>query len=202
MGLDADLERLGERRGRVGCYQLVEHQFGKKEWALVVAPDMYQTLERHWTVDGGCVDGQYYDVSRSRNGLHLSPVPLDGRPETVAHPSRFLEIGTDDEVKVWCELPVVCFSPWVRLRGITLDERSQTYGPAITFLQGLVDDPEEKWVVTLSKVTVEGRKGFDRDLLMADLFHLRGDFRNEEVAERGVCLNRELVERGLARVLG
>lgn len=201
MGIEEDLARLGERRGPVGCYQLIRHG-SKKKWALIVGHSMYQGFDRRWTVDGECVEGQYYDVAKSDRGLHLTPASRERSPDLFTYECKVLEVGTDDEVKLWCELPIVCHVPWVRLRGITLDEGSNTYGAAITFLQGLVDDPEEKWVVTMAKVTVEGRKGFDRDLLMGDLFHLKGDVTHEEVAERGVFLNRELVERGLARVLG
>ena len=119
------------------------------------------------------------------------------------YPAVPVEVGTDDEIEVACKvLKGMEYCQWARLRGITLAEGSPSYGPAIRFLQDLIDDPDEHFAVTLNKIEVVGRKNYDYDLLLADFFHLKGDVTYEEVAARGTFLNRELVERGLARMLG
>lgn len=134
----------------------------------------------------------------------ISLKPCEDAPgDTFTYPISVIQLGTDDELEVYCEvLGDHSWSPWVRLRGITLGEGGPTYGPAIQFVESLIADPDEHFVVTMTYLEVEGRKDMDRDMLLGDFYHLKGDVSNEEVAARGTFLNRELVKRGLARVLG
>ena len=158
-----------------------------------------------WTIEGGHLEGQFYDVAGGHDTwdpVHFTPSAWMGSETGFTYPARIEEVGTRDEVSVCCHLIRTSYTPWVKLRGITLDEGSKTYGDAILFLEKLIQDPEEKWVATLARVDVMGWKGHDYDLMLGDFFHLKGDVSDQDVAERGTFLNRELVEMGLARMSG
>ena len=192
---------MTERRGKLYRYQLLRED---DEWLLKCSFHSYKTL-REAELPEQPKDGQVYHVSWPDDNIHaIALKPCDDAPgETFTYPIGINQLGTDDELEVHCEvLGDWGWSPWVRLRGITLGEGGPTYGPAIQFIEDLISDPDEHFVVTLSFVEVTGRKDMDRDLLLGDFYHLKGDVSNEEVAARGRFLNRELVERGMARVLG
>ena len=195
------MDRLSERRGKLYRYQVIKRE---DRWLLKCGFRSYQTLNDLELPDG-VEERRVYKVSWADDeGFQMMLEPCDDEPGTTfTYPIGIEELGTGDELKVHCRLlRAHGWSPWVKLRGITLGEEGPTYGPAIQFIEGLIADPDEHFVVTLSLVEVEGRKDLDHDLLLGDFYHLKGDVSDDEVAARGRFLNRELVERGLARVLG
>lgn len=195
------LDRLEERRGRLYRYPVI---YRGDRWHLQWSFHSYQRLKT-WEGPEELEEGRLYDVSWiGGRESQIKLVPCDEEPGTTyTYATGIEELGTDDELKVYCRtVKGFGWSPWVGLRGITLGEGGPTYGPAIQFVENLIADPDEHFVVTMSYVEVTGRKDMDRDLLLGDFYHLKGDVSNEEVAARGTFLNRELVERGLARVLG
>ncbi len=195
------MDRLTERRGVLYRYPVVYKQ---DRWHLQCSFHSYLGIST-WKGPKELVNGGLYDVSWSGDeGSEIRLDPCDEEPGTTfTYAITVDELGTDDELSVYCRTGEgFGWSPWVRLRGITLDERGPTYGPAIRFIEDMIADPDEHFVVTMTFLEVEGRKDMDRDLLLGDFYHLKGEVTDEEVASRGTFLNRELVERGLARVLG